>query len=106
MKKSPDQLILLEQEISRLQGQARHLEKELDRRLDYFQDNYRGLAIKSFIPPFLARTSLAGGAIEMLLENKQVRDGVNKITRQLFDKIAEAVEFLTKKFGKKDDPVA
>lgn len=96
-----NQLDTLEKEIKRLQVRSRQLEKEIDSKLDYFQDHYRSMAIKSFLPRVLARAGITGSIIEAFLENQKLRDLMNKMTASLFDKISDGVEFLTKKITKK-----
>ena len=101
-----NQLDVLEKEIKRLQMRSRLLEREIDSKLDFFQDNYRSMAIKSFLPSILAKAGIAGSLIDMFLENKKFRDALNKITSSLFDKISDGVSFLTKKFSKNEDETA
>ncbi|MFI5154714.1 MAG: hypothetical protein ACHQEM_00920 [Chitinophagales bacterium] len=101
MAKKTDELQLLEQEIGRLKKRSRELEAQLDEKLDYLQDNFRTLAIKSVLPSFLARAGATGTILEVFMENKQFRNSVNKLTDTLFDKISAGVEFLGKKFSKK-----
>jgi len=98
-----NQLDILEKEIKRLQMRTRQLEREIDSKLDYFQDNYRSMAIKSFLPSVLAKAGIAGSIIDMFLENQKFRDALNKITSSLFDKVSDGVDFLAKKFSKKED---
>ena len=98
-----NQLDILEKEIKKLQVRTRQLEKEIDSKLDYFQDNYRSMAIKSFLPRVLAKAGITGSIIEIFLENQKLRDSVNKITASLFDKISDGVQFLAKKITKKGD---
>jgi deoxyadenosine/deoxycytidine kinase len=105
MAKQIDELQQLDREIRRLQQKARSLEQQIDDRLDYFQDNYRSLAIKSFLPAFLARTGLTGTVIELFLDNQKIRDSLNQILGKLFDKISDGIEFLTDTFGKKKNEV-
>jgi hypothetical protein len=97
-----DELQLLENEIRRLQRKASQLEKDIDQRIDYFQDNYRSLAIKSFLPSFLAKAGFTGTILELLLENKQFRSSLNKITDRLFDKIGDGISYFSSKFAKKE----
>ena len=101
-----NQLVLLEKEIKRLQLRTRQLEREIDSKLDYFQDNYRSMAIKSFLPSVLARAGIAGSIIDMFLENQKFREALNKVTSSLFDKVSDGVEYLTRKFSKKEDETA
>jgi hypothetical protein len=101
MGKKPEQLQLLENEISRLKRRARQLEQQIDGRLDYFQDNFRTLAFKSILPAFIARAGITGTIIDLLMGNREIRKSANKLTRFLFDKISAAVNLLTKKFGRK-----
>jgi hypothetical protein len=98
-----NQLDILEKEIKKLQMRSRQLEREIDSKLDYFQDHYRSMAIKSFLPAVLAKAGFTGSIIEMFLENKKFRDTLNKITASLFDKISDGIGFLTKRFSKKED---
>ena len=101
MAKQVNELQQLDREIRRLQQKAKSLEQQIDDRLDYFQDNYRSLAIKSFLPAFLARAGLTGPVIELFLDNEKIRNSVNQILGKLFDKISGGIEFLAKTFGKK-----
>ena len=50
----------LRRRLRRLQVRTRQLEKQIDESLDYFQDNYRSLAIKSLLPSFLAKAGITG----------------------------------------------
>jgi hypothetical protein len=101
MPKKPDQLQLLDKEISRLKRRATQLEQQIDGRLDYFQDNFRSLAIKSILPGFLARAGITGTILDLLMDNRVIRKSVNKLTGFLFDKVSVAINLLTKKFGRK-----
>lgn len=101
MAKKPDELQLLEQEIGRLKKRSRELEAQLDGKLEFLQDNFRSLAIKSLLPSFLARAGITGTILDVFMENRQFRSSVNKVTDTLFDKIAAGVEFLGRKFSRK-----
>ncbi len=101
MDKKPDELQLLDQKIERLKKRSRQLESQLDGKLEYLQDNFKTLAIKSLLPSFLARAGITGTVLEVFMENRQFRNTVNKLTDTLFDKIAAGVEFLDRKFSKK-----
>jgi hypothetical protein len=101
MAKKVNELQLLEKEIQRLKQRARQLEQEIDGRIEYLQGNFRSLTMMSMLPGFLAKTGTAATLLELFLENKQVRDSVNKLTNTLFGKISAGVEFLGKKFSRK-----
>jgi hypothetical protein len=103
MASQVNELQQLEREIKRLQRKAKNIEKQMDERLDYFQDNYRSLAIRSFLPAFLAKSGLTGTAIGLFLENKKIQDALNQIGTKLFGKISDGLEFLTKKLSKKEE---
>jgi len=99
MTKKPKQVELLDQEISRLKRRAKQLEQQIDGRLDYFQDNFGSLAVKSMLPGLLARAGLTGTILDLLMGNRQVRKSVNNLTGFLFDKISAGIKLLTKKFS-------
>jgi hypothetical protein len=101
MANKPDELQLLEQEIERLKKRSKQLELQLDGKLEYLQDHFKTLAIKSLLPSFLARAGITGTILDVFMENRQLRNSVNKLTDTLFDKIATGVEFLGRKFAKK-----
>ena len=95
------ELQALEKKIRHLKQHAKDLENKMDERLDYFQDNYRSLAIKSVLPAALAKSGLTGTILEVVLENKQLRNSENKMADKLFTKISEGVEYLSGKFTRK-----
>jgi hypothetical protein len=101
MAKKPQQVQLLDNEINRLKRRVKQLEQQIDGRLDYFQDNFRTLAFKSVLPSFVARLGITGTILDLLMDNREVRRSVNKLTDFLFDKISAGVNLLAKKFGRK-----
>jgi hypothetical protein len=101
MAKQIDELEQLDREIRRLQLKAKNLGQEIDDKLDYFQDHYRSLAIKSFLPAFLAKAGITGTVIELFLENKKIQTSLNQLGEKLFGKISDGLESLTKRFSKK-----
>ncbi|MFI5152284.1 MAG: hypothetical protein ACHQET_03065 [Chitinophagales bacterium] len=96
-----NELQLLEKKIKDMQLHAKELERQIDEKLNYFHDNYRSLAIKSLLPAVLAKSGLTSTLLEVFLENKQLRNSVNKMADRLFNKISEAVEYLSRKFTSK-----
>jgi hypothetical protein len=44
---------------------------------------------------------ITGTILDLLMDNREIRKSVNKLTGFLFDKISAGINLLTKKFGRK-----
>lgn len=103
--KNINNLHSLEKEIQRLQSHARELEKEIDTRLDYLQDNYSSMAMQSVLSGVLQKTGLGGGILNLFIQNNRLLSALGKLADLLFNKAADGLEFLTDKlFNKKTRP--
>ncbi len=101
MSQKATELQKLDRKIVSLKQRAKELETEMDQRVNYLQGHFRSLTLMSVLPKFLVKSGTAGTLVELLLENRQVRDSVNKFTNVMFEKLSAGIEFLGKKFGKK-----
>lgn len=87
-------LELLDKEIHRLRLHSKQLEKEIDKRFDYFQDNYSSIMIKSLIPVIGQRFGIAGSLLQLVFQNQRLQDSAGRLTEQLFDRLSGAIEFI------------
>jgi hypothetical protein len=95
----------LEREIQRLQLHAGELEKEIDGRLDYLQDNYSAMAMQSVVSGVLQKSGLGGNILNLFVQNNRLLNALGKLADLLFNKAADGLEFLTDKlFNKKTRP--
>ncbi|MGC4035431.1 MAG: hypothetical protein QM764_05670 [Chitinophagaceae bacterium] len=93
----------LDQEILRLQAKAKVLENELDHSLDYLQDNYSSMIMNSVFSRTAGniKNGVVGTVLSLVMSNEKLMDAVGSITGQLLNKLAEGLEKLTERFGKK-----
>lgn len=102
MAKNINNLESLDREIIRLRSRTKELEKELDEKLDYLQDNYSSMMMKSFLPAIIQRGGIAGGILQFVFQNERLQDSVLKLAERLFNKVSDGVEFIVDKIdGKK-----
>lgn len=99
--KNIDSLELLDKKIFALKTRAKALEKQMDERLDYLQDNYSSMMMKSFIPAIGTKGGVAGSIIHLVLQNRRLQDSFGKLAEQLFNKVSDGVEFIVDKLDKK-----
>jgi hypothetical protein len=91
----------LDLEIARLSLQAKHMEKQLDERLGYLQDNYSSLVMKSVFPVLQPGGGISGTLLGVVLQNKRIRDSFTKLTEQLLSRVSDGLDFLSDKLEKK-----
>ena len=91
----------LNREIHRLQSHARDLEKKLDDKLDYLQDNYSSMMVKSFIPSIIQKGGIIGGLAGLVFQNRRLQDSLSRLADQLFNRVSDGVEFIADKLDKK-----
>jgi hypothetical protein len=92
----------LEKEIRRLKLHAKELEKGIDERLDYLQDNYSSMAMQSVLSGFLQKTGLGGNILNLFVQNNRLLNVLGKLADQLLNKAADGLELVTDKlFNKK-----
>ena len=102
MGKKINSLESLDQEISRLRVRTKELENELDGKLDYLQDNYTSILMKSFLPAIIQKGGIAGGILQFVFQNERLQDSVLKLAERVFNKVSDGVEFVVDKLdGKK-----
>jgi len=102
MAKNINNLESLDREIIRLRSRTKELEKELDEKLDYLQDNYSSMMMKSFLPAIIQRGGIAGGILQFVFQNERLQDSILKLAERLFNKVSDGVEFIVDKIdGKK-----
>ncbi len=94
----------LDREIARLQAKAKTLEAELDKSLDYLQDNYSSMIMNSV---FSKATGLKGGVagtvLSFILSNEKLANALSKIVNDLMDKAATGIDKLAEKMSKKKE---
>ena len=101
--KNINSLQSLDIEIYRLRSRAKVLEKDMDELLDYLQDNYSSMMVKSFLPVIVQKTGIAGSLLQLVFQNQRLLNSLSKLAGQLFDRIAEGVEFITDKLDSKKE---
>ena len=99
--KNINNLQSLEKEISRLQLHARQLEEKMDDRLDYFQDNYPGMMMKSLFPGMRQGTDLPATILHVFMQSERLQDTLGKLITHLFDKASDWLELLMDKLFNK-----
>jgi hypothetical protein len=96
----------LDQEILRLRLRAKELEVKIDDSLDYLQDHYSTMAMKSVLPFFSQKSGFAGSILQIFLQNDRIRDNLGKLAVFLLDKFSDGLEYLTNKLSpQKEDGV-
>ncbi|HTQ27958.1 MAG TPA: hypothetical protein VMI35_07515 [Puia sp.] len=103
MSKKMDSLQDIEQEISRLQARTRSLENQLDERLQYLQENYSSLVMKSVFPGMRQQGGIPGSVLELVLGNERFRDSLGKLADRLFDKVSDGIDYLSEKLDRKKE---
>ena len=102
MAKKINSLESLDREISRLRVRTKELEKDLDGKLDYLQDNYSSILMKSFLPVIIQKSGIAGGILQFVFQNERLQDSVLKLAERVFNRVSDGVEFVVDKLdGKK-----
>ena len=100
--KNINNLESLDKEISRLRSRTKELEQELDGKLDYLQDNYSSMAMKSFLPAIGQNGGIAGTLLQFVFQNDRLQDSLLKLAERVFNKVSDGVEFIVDKIdGKK-----
>jgi hypothetical protein len=94
----------LNHEIHRLQFKTRELEKKLDEKINYLQDNYSSMMMKSFIPAIIQKTGIVGSVVGLVFQNRRLQDSLSRLADQLFDKVSDGMEFIAEKLDKKKKP--
>jgi hypothetical protein len=100
-KSTINDLSSLDLEITRLSLQAKDLEKQLDERLGFLQDNYSSMVMKSVFPVLQPGGGVAGTLLGVVLQNKRIRDSFAKLTEQLLSRVSDGLDFLSDKMEKK-----
>jgi len=94
----------LDKEIFRLLNRTKELEQELDGKLDYLQDNYSSMMMKSFLPAIGQKGGVAGTLLHFIFQNERLQDSLLKLAERLFNKVSDGVEFIVDKIdGKKNE---
>jgi hypothetical protein len=102
MGKKINNLESLDREISKLRTRTKELEKELDGKLDFLQDNYSSMMMKSFLPAIGQKGGVAGSILQFVFQNERLQDSVLKLAERLFNKVSDGLEFIVNKIdGKK-----
>jgi hypothetical protein len=91
----------LDQEIQRLQNRTKKLERDLDERLQYFQDNSSSIIMKSVFPGMQQKNSIPGSLFELVIQNERFRDSVGKLATRVFDKVSDGLDYISEKLDKK-----
>ncbi len=92
----------LESEILRLQAYAKELEKSIDQKFDYLQDNYSSMAMRSIFSGVMQKAGPAGSLLGLLMENNRLLHAFGRLAELVFDKLADGIELATDKlFNKK-----
>lgn len=95
----------LDREINRLQTKAKVLEAELDKSLDYLQDNYSSMIMNSVLAKATGglKSGIAGTVLSFILNNEKLANALSKIGGDLIDKAATGIDRLAEKMTKKKD---
>jgi hypothetical protein len=109
MAKKITSIETLDQEIARLQSKAKDLEGELDKSLDYLQDNYSSMIMNSVFSG--AASGLSGGIkgsvistiLGFILGNEKLVEAFSRVTNHLVEKAADGIDKLADKIAKKKD---
>jgi hypothetical protein len=99
-KKDIYDLESLDREIDRLRARARVLEEKIDQSLDYLQDHYSSMAIKSVLPSFLQKSGIAGSVVQLFLQDERLRENLGKLGSYLLDKVSDGLEFVANKLSR------
>ena len=95
----------MDREIRRLRLHARKLEQELDQSLDFVQDNYSSLLLRSVLPLAGNKWGVAGSIFQLLSRNQRLQESLSRLADQAFGRIADVVEFLADKLDRDEKPV-
>ena len=95
----------LDDEIRRLQAKAKDLEGRLDESLDYLQDNYSSMIMKSVLGNATGgiKSGIAGTVLSVILSNDKLSNAFSKIMNDLMDKTATGLDWLAEKMTRKKD---
>jgi hypothetical protein len=91
----------LNQAIYQLSNEARQLEKSLDKSLDYLQENYSSMIIKSVMPVVQSSGGITGGVLAVLFQNQRLKTSFGRLTDQLFNRVSDGLDYLSEKMEKK-----
>lgn len=92
----------LEKEILRLRLKAKTTEDELEKNMDYLQENYADMFVHSFTKKKREHSDEKHTLFESLLKNEHLNTAFNKISEQVADKASAHIENLVDKlFNKK-----
>ena len=91
----------LDKEIRHLQHRRKALEKDLDQKLGYLQENYSSMMMKSVMPVLRDKTGLPLTIVELLTQNERFRGNIGRLADHLLDKISDGIEFISDKLDGK-----
>jgi hypothetical protein len=91
----------LENEIRRLQAQAKVLEDKLDTNLDYLQNNYSSMIMGSLFNKEGIKNSFAGSIAGFFLGNEKLREAISNIVNTLAEKASAGIEKLSERLSKR-----
>lgn len=104
MKQSPvHNLDTLEREILRLRLKAKATEEELEKNMDYLQENYPAMLFHSFTNTKKEQASKKHTLLESLLKNEHLSTAINKISEHIANKASVHIENLVDKLFKKKE---
>lgn len=92
----------LENQILLLQAKAKILEDRLDDNLDYLQDNYSSMIMRSLFKTDGAKTSLVGSIAGFFLGNEKLQEALSNIVSTLAEKATIGIEKLSEKLSGKN----
>lgn len=104
MTKHIKDLQSLDREIYLLRLRARELEEKIDISLNYLQDNYSSMTMKSVFPFLLQKAGFTGSILQIFLQNERLKENLGRLTDYLFERISDGLEYLADKVSTgKDD---
>jgi hypothetical protein len=109
MAKKITSIETIDREIARLQLKAKDIEGELDKSLDYLQDNYSSMIMNSVFSGAANGISggLKGGVLStilgFILGNEKLVEAFSRVTNHLVDKAADGIDKLADKIVKKKE---
>jgi len=89
----------LDREVARLRLRTKELEEEIDQSLNYLQEHYSSMTMKSVFPLLLQKAGIAGSVLEFFLQNERLRENLGKLGGYLLDKFSDGLEFLADKLS-------
>ena len=94
----------LDREIYLLRLRAKELEEKIDQSLNYLQDHYSSMTVKSVFPLLLQKAGITGSILQIFLQNKRLKEILGKLADYLFGKVSDGLELLAEKLSPgKDD---